>query len=307
MEPIKKILVALDMSEMDDTLVRFASFVTKSSPANEIYFINVIRSLNVPEEVEKEFPDMVPHALDERKKIIQEKIDRLFHAYKEMKTQIIVEQGQPSKAILRFVKSEAIDIIIIGNKKTLPGSGVIAQRLARRAGCKLLIIPEKYEPSMDRILVPIDFSEYSKLALEYAIYISRNNEGKVEIICQNVYNVPVGYHYTGKSYDEFAEVMKRNAERNFNKFIGEIDTEGVKITPVYSLDINDDFTTDICDIAREKNVSGIIIGAKGRSSTTALFIGSMAEKLMQVVKDYPLTVVRPKGKTAGIMEALLEI
>jgi nucleotide-binding universal stress UspA family protein len=196
---------------------------------------------------------------------------------------------------------------MISTFPALPVSGVIAQRLARRASCKLLIIPESHKPSLERILVPIDFSEYSRQALEYAIYISRNNAGKVEIICQNVYNVPVGYHYTGKSYAEFAEVMKRNAERNFNKFISDIDTEGTRITPVYSLDTNDDFTTDICDMAREKDVSGIIIGAKGRSATTALFIGSMAEKLMQVVKDYPLTVVRPKGKTAGIMEALLEI
>jgi K+-sensing histidine kinase KdpD len=101
--------------------------------------------------------------------------------------------------------------------------------------------------------------------------------------------------------------MKNNARKKFEKFISDIDTEGVKITAEYSLDDNDDFTTDIHQMAKDKNVSGIIIGAKGRSSTTALFLGSIAEKLMQVIEDYPLTVVRPKGKTAGIMEALMEI
>jgi len=307
MEPIKKILVALDMTEMDDTLIDFSSFVTKSSLATDIYFMNVMKTQNVPEELEKEYPEMVPHAVNDRENIIKKKIDKTFKPHKEINTHIVVEKGQPSKAILKFTKVEGIDVIIIGNKKTLPGSGVIAQRLARRAGCKLLIIPENHTPVLDRILVPIDFSEYSKQALEYAMYISRNNDGKVELICQNVYNVPVGYHYTGKSYEEFARVMKKNAEKNFQKFISDIDTSGVTITPVYSLDENDDITTDIVDMARDKEVSGIIIGAKGRSATTALFLGSMAEKLMQVVKDYPLTVVRPKGKTAGIMEAIMEI
>ncbi|MEM7549749.1 MAG: universal stress protein [Bacteroidota bacterium] len=307
MEPIKKILVGLDMSEMDDTLIEFASFVTKSSLADHIYFVNVIKNIEIPQELKQEFPNMVPNALDERKKQIESKIEDHFTAHSDIQSHVIVEKGQPSKVILGFAKKEGIDIIIMGNKTKLKGSGVLSQRLARRASCMLLIIPEGLQPTMERLLVPIDFSEYSKLALEYAIYISRNNMNKVEVICQNVYNVPVGYHYTGKSFEEFAGVMKRNAEKTFDNFIKEIDTEGVKITAVYSLDQNDDLTSDIRDLADELKISGLIVGAKGRSATTAIFLGSMAEKLLQVVDKYPLTVVRPKGKTAGILEALMEI
>ena len=307
MEPIKKIIVGLDMSQMDDTLIEFASFVTRSSLAEHIYFVNVIKNINIPQELKQEFPNMVSNAIDERKKQIESKIKDRFTAHSDIKSHIIVEKGQPSKVILNFAKNEGVDIIIVGNKIKLEGSGGLPQRLARRASCMLLIIPEGLQPSLERLLVPIDFSEYSKLALEYAIYISRRNEGKVEVICQNVYNVPVGYHYTGKSFEEFAGIMKKNAEKAFQKFIKEIDTEGVKITPVYSLDQNDDLTSDICDLADELNISGLIVGAKGRSTTTAIFLGSMAEKLLQVVNKYPITVVRPKGKTAGIFEALMEI
>jgi nucleotide-binding universal stress UspA family protein len=51
----------------------------------------------------------------------------------------------------------------------------------------------------------------------------------------------------------------------------------------------------------------IIIGAKGRTAATALFIGSLAERLIQINNKVPLLVTRPKGKNAGIIEYILEI
>ncbi len=42
MKPIEKILVGLDLSEIDQTLIKFASFISSSTSASEITFINVI-------------------------------------------------------------------------------------------------------------------------------------------------------------------------------------------------------------------------------------------------------------------------
>jgi len=306
MEPIKKILVGLDLTKMDDTLIDFASFVTRSSPAEAIYFMHVIRSSEESRQLEGH-DRMQEGSVKERKDKLEQTIEEKFRPHKKINAHIQIEVGQPSKTILNFSKEEGIDVIIVGNKKKNNGSGVITHRLARRASCKLLIIPEGHKPVLDKLLVPIDFSKYAKQALEYAIYISRSNESRVEIICQNVYEVPVGYHYAGKSYEEFAGVMKKNAEKDFKKFIADMDAEGVKITPAFSLDRKDDFAGLVKSMAKKKNVSGIIVGAKGRSSTTAIFLGNEAEKLLNAVDNLPLTVVRPKGKTAGIMEAISEI
>ena len=106
---------------------------------------------------------------------------------------------------------------------------------------------------------------------------------------------------------EFAEVMKANAQKDYKRFIKQIDTEGLNIEVVYSLDTNDNPVTDIVDFANYYRPGVIIIGVKGRTSTTALFIGSRAEHLIQQNSQIPMMVVRPKGKNAGILDLLKEI
>ena len=306
MYPLNRILVALDGSELDSTIIKFASFITKASNTHTIYFVNIIRYLNIPSEVQKEFPGIIENAIQERQKQIAASVDGEMKDI-DINKICIVENGQPARKILELNEKYNIDLVIMGRKNQLKGSGVLSHRLARRAVCSLLIVPENALPSSDKILVPIDFSHYSQNALEQAIAIGTRVENEVEIICQNVYNVPVGYHYTGKSYEEFRQIMKKNAEEDFKKFIKSIDLKGLKINECYSLDSDDDPVADIYQKAIEVKASLVIIGAKGRTASTALFIGSLAERLIQMNDTIPMVVVRPKGKAAGWLEAIKDI
>jgi nucleotide-binding universal stress UspA family protein len=307
MYQIKKIIVCLDQSEMDKTLVKFAAFIAKSNQSKKIYFTNIIRNLSIPKDVLAEFPNLINNMVEERKsqmkQVVKEHLDPDLH----INTSFVVREGQLSKKILKLASEKSADIILVGKKTTIGGSGVVTQRLARRASCSLLIVPENSNPKVKRILVPSDFSDYSKDALEEAIEITEKNGGKSEIICQNVFSVPSGYHFTGKTYEEFGEIMLKHAEVNYKKFIRKIDTKGFKIKPLYTKDEDDDPVFDIINKAEEINANLIIIGAKGRTAATALFIGSLAERLIQVNNKAPLLVTRPKGKNAGIIEYILEI
>ncbi|GGF30453.1 universal stress protein [Echinicola rosea] len=308
MYQIKKLIVCLDLSEMDVTLVKFASFIAKINHTKKIYFTNVIRNLQMPKDILQEFPNLVENMVDERKGQMKAVVEEHFDKKLDTELTYVVKEGQLSKKILKLAHEKSADMILVGRKTTLAGSGVVSQRLARRASCSLTIIPETIvNPKVNKLLVPIDFSDYSKDALEEAIMIAERNGGNVDIICQNVFSVPSGYHLTGKSYEEFADVMKKNAEVNYKKFIRKIDTKGINITPVYTVDSNDDPVEDIILKAEELEVDSIIIGAKGRTAATALFIGSMAERLIQLNEKYPMVVTRPKGKNAGILDYILEI
>jgi nucleotide-binding universal stress UspA family protein len=307
MYQIKKLIVCLDQSDLDDTLVRFASFVSRVNQTKKIYFTNVIRNLQIPKEVLEEFPNLIDNMVEERKRQMKDVVDKNFGKKEDIEFSYVVKEGQLSKKILKLAHEKSADMIIIGRKVTLPGTGVISQRLARRASCSLLIIPEKAEPKMDKLLVPSDFSDYSKDALEEAILIVEKYGGKAEIVCQNVFTIPSGYHFTGKSYEEFTSIMLMHAEINFKKFIRNIDTKNLKITPIYTQDDDDDPVEEIIAKAKEISADGIIIGAKGRTAATALFIGSMAERLIQLNETFPLLVTRPKGKNAGILDYILEI
>lgn len=307
MYPIKKILVGLDQSEMDPTLIKFANFIAKSSPITDICFINVIRDLNVPEEIKEKFPELAGSASIEKTEYLRAVVQEHLDPSLNVNLKFITKQGQAAKKILKVSKEEEVDMVVIGRKRILKGSGVLSQRLARRLECTLLIVPESSEPQLKKVLVPSDFSDYSIIAMEEAIAISKRRDFQVDIICQNVYTVPGGYHYTGKSYEEFALIMEKNAKENYKKFIKKIDTKEAKIRPVYSLDSDDDPVEDIFQMAKETKADSLIIGAKGRSTATALFLGSMAERLVQKNFEIPVLIVRYKGKNPGIMDYIKEI
>ena len=307
MQPVKKILVGLDGSEMDQTLIQFVSYIMRSSPAEDIYFMNVVKNLDDTSFSRPEIKKFGEEAVKAQKQQIESEIDAILDDDHKAKVHAIVKVGPAFREFLKFINSESIDIVILGNKKNSHGSGTLNQRLARRAPCNLVVIPEGHTPQLSKLLLPIDFSDYSKQALEYAIYISRSNDNQIELICQYIYEVPSGYHYSGKSFEEFAEVMKKNAQKQFKQWVSKIDTEGIKITPVYCLDENEDFGQIVKGLALQQKVSGIIIGAKGRSATSAIFIGSTAEKLISAIDYLPLTIVRPKGVTAGLIESISEL
>jgi nucleotide-binding universal stress UspA family protein len=293
---------------LDQTLVQYAEFIAKVNQTKKIYFVNVIKNLTVPKEVLEEFPNLVENMINERKESMESVVKDHFKNSKGISLNYVVKEGSLSKKILKLSEEKSADMILIGRKVKLSGTGVASLRLARRASCSLLIVPEGTSPKLTKLLVPSDFSDYSKDALEEAIMIAeKHGKSKIEIVCQNVFSVPSGYHFTGKTYEEFTQIMQLHAEINYKKFIRKIDTKGIKITPIYTKDDDDDPVEEIVSKAVEIGADGIIIGAKGRTAATALFIGSMAERLIQYNDSLPLLVTRPKGKNAGILDYILEI
>jgi hypothetical protein len=71
------------------------------------------------------------------------------------------------------------------------------------------------------VLVPVDFSKHSTLALEQAMELANNEQA--HITCVNVYSVPSGYSKTGKSYEEFAEIILNHSKKDFASFISKYD------------------------------------------------------------------------------------
>lgn len=306
MESIKTISVCLDQSEMDETLIKFSSFIVDNSLAEKVCFINAIKNLDIPKEILKEFPDMKKNAIKERTEYIEAEVEQHFKPVKKVDVDFTIKDGRKARTILEIIESNKSDLIIIGRKTAIEsdGGGVLALRLARRATCSLLIVPEGTAPKMDKVLLPVDFSENAKLSVQRAIEMAALYKDKVEILAQNVYCVPTGYHYSGKSYEQFAEIMKNHSKNDYTKFIDSIDTKGVSIAPIFDLDDNDNIISDIVDMAKKVHPDFIIAGAKGRTATTALFIGSFAEKLIHAEMPYPLFIVRPKGQNAGILDYL---
>ncbi len=311
----KKILVGLDGSEMDQTLITFINYILKSSPAEHVYFLNVVSKIEHLADDGIQAKKIDDIAINNNKVVLQHLIDQGITTKSNAQIHLEVVKGAPAKIFLRFVEKNDIDIIITARKKDDIGGGTLNNRLARRAPCNLIIVPEGYKPGLQKLLVPVDVShfnvdsqaDYSKKAIEYAIYVSRSNDNRIEVICQNVYSVPSGFRSTGKTFEQFSEIMRNNCKNSFEQWLESIDYEGVPITPVYSLMKDKSYGQIIKETALEHRADGIVIGAKGRSSVSSIFMSSSAEDLIKNIDYLPLTIVRPKGITVGIFSSLREI
>ncbi len=303
----EKILVGLDMTDLDVNIIEHLNYFLNhpKSQIDEIHFINVIRNVDVPDEVLKEFPDLIKNALKEREAKMKKLIDEHLLRKENVKFSCSIKKGAIAKAYLAELKQKDIDYILLGRRENQENSGLMAQKLARRSACSILIIPEKTKPNFKKILVGVDFSEYSEIALKEAIRLAARFDA--EIIAQHVYEVPNGYHYTGKSFEEFAEVVRTHAEKSFSRFMKKINTNGIKITRIYTLDKNDNKVFHIHEAAKEHKVDWILVGAKGRTGATSFLIGSKTEKLIQMDNDFPLMILKKKGQFHGLFDTLREI
>jgi nucleotide-binding universal stress UspA family protein len=315
-QKIKRVVVGLSNTYLDAEVIHYMNFIAHTTHVEHIFFVHII-DVRLPANILKQFPDLEKAALEERRKEIEAVVDK--HIDKDLVTaeySVEIEQSSNSlKGLSRVVGKFDADLIVIGRVANKEKTSIITQRLARRAPCQLLIVPEGQADriaegkKLSTLLVPIDFSDYSSLALDRAIKFARRNKDlhEVEIVCQYVFQLPSGYHLSGKTEEEFAEIMCANAKEDYEEFVRDFDLTDINIRMVYSRDVNGDLTSDIRDLAEEIDADLVIIGSKGRTSTAALFLGSFAEKLITNNTHFSLMVVRKKKEYDGILDRIKKL
>ncbi|MEM6830750.1 MAG: universal stress protein, partial [Bacteroidota bacterium] len=297
----EKILVCVDLSSAGQSIIGKACSIAKKAKTKEVAFLYVVKEFNFPESLQEEFPDLLTKAMDERKNELKTLINEAFTCSDEVETKLIIKQGNLTKEILTTSAEEDSDLIVIGRKQD--SDSILNTRIARRAACNLMIVPRSdHELSFDRIHVPVDFSNYTSMSLDTALTLSEDQNS--EIFLHNVYTVPSSYRYSGKTFEEFAAILEEHTVRDLEKLTRKVTVKDQKLTTIHSVDNGQSVIDIIYDAAKNEKADIIVMGAKGRTAASALFIGSKAERMIQVNENIPLLVVRPKGSNAGILESL---
>ncbi|ELR69777.1 universal stress protein family [Fulvivirga imtechensis AK7] len=303
MYEIKRVLVGLDLSDMDKTLLAYSSYMAEVFQIETIYFLHVAKSLDLPKELLEKYPDLVAPSDEAIAKTIDVEIKKHFTANCEYKVE--VREGSAEENILRWAKIKEIDLVVMGRKVHSKGSGVLPGKLARTAPCSILYVPENANNKISKLLVPVDFSKTSSLAFEEALLIRKSSGAS--IVLHNSYEVPSGYHLSGKSFEEFAEIMKGHAYKDAEKFLQRANIKATDIEIVLTLDEDDDPAGQAYKLATEKGTDFIVIGSKGRTGMAAVLLGSVADKMTRYDTDIPLLVVKDKKENLNFLQALLQI
>ena len=142
---------------------------------------------------------------------------------------------------------------------------------------------------LKRILVPIDFSDCSKKALQYALPLAKEHQAAITLL----YVVPTNYslgEYGGIDYASIEAEMRLTGDKKLAQLAadevgGEVSADPIVRTGSPALEI---ITT-----AKSLPADLIVISTHGRTGLKHVFLGSVAEEVVRRA-PCPVLVVRER-------------
>jgi nucleotide-binding universal stress UspA family protein len=147
----------------------------------------------------------------------------------------------------------------------------------------------------ENILVPTDFSEFSKYALDYAITLAKTFEAKITLIHITNENELVALQQVSAYFEpgKLEELMKQRESEDRKQLDGFIPPElkkGIKVETIHKVGIP---FVEIIRTAKEKGVDLIVMATHGRSGLSHILFGSVAEKVVRK-STCPVLSIRPR-------------
>ncbi len=296
MKNLKNVLVALDLTEMDENLLKVAGFFYRNPSVEQVTFAHIIPSLVLPEGIQ----DII-HGLGapgfQLNEMVSEKIDAEVRAkwsgilHKEKPFGVRVEEGKPFKNLLNLLKQTEANLLLVGKKKSGSSGGIVSKMVARNAECAVCFVTENPSLAFKNVLVPMDFSRYSIRAIQMAKELTAGIPGAIITALHVLDYPPTSQYLTGK-YGLLVTDWESKLENLFSKMLKKhkIDSEGIEFVGLKNEYF--DTTAHIREFATAHKADFILMGAKGHHAFDDLFLGSVTEKLVTVIDEIPVLVVR---------------
>lgn len=292
MERLRKLGVYLNDKPGDKEALAFAGLLALSSKPDSIYCIHV---RGIENAVETPVPD--PETI--RRRIVEVLPEDLSKS-----VAIHVSEATGLQEMLRSARDHDLDMIVVGRR--LPhdqlGLGATFYRMARKTPCDVLVVPAGAHAHLNRLLVLVDGSEHSRMALETAIQIAKTSGGRPQVVVQSVYSVGYGYGYTGKSFEEAARQLESVTRKRIEQFLEKIDTGGVDFQVTYTC--SQDIAVASHDQASAMNMDAIVVGSRGSTLPAIALLGANTERVL-LNAPVPVLVVKRKGETFRFLDAVM--
>src|SRR4029453_7308089 len=227
----------------------------------------------------------------------------------------VLSGAPPFDEICRLAQQIPADLIVMPTHGrtglTHVFLGSTAERVVQHSPCPVFVVREKNQrsktapwPSINTILVPVDFSSCSREGLRYAIEFANEVGAKVTLL----HATYLGYIYSSEGtalYDDrgLQNAARENAERQMRKVVRTAKFGRVK----YEIAFTDGSPAlDICAFAKQHDVDLIVSSTHGLTGFEHVLIGSIAEKVVRrapcsvlVVPSHPQTRIGNLGEAGA--------
>jgi len=299
----KKILFPTDFSRCSDqALIRALSLAQLYSA--ELHIVHVLLPLEYD-------PNSLSHRTDLKK--MQDEIDQLSTQQMRLAVpkprvedlaivQATIRGISAAPAILEYAASHDIDLIVMGthgrrglNHLML---GSVAEEAVRLAPCPVMTIREVRNPMLPQediqILVPVDFSGFSREALSYAKYLAADLHGSLRLLHVIEETIHPSFYVTGQtSLSAWYPELEANAISEMKRLVAE--AKGPNVPMEFHVK-EGRAVVDIVTFAKKYSIALIVMASHGLTGIEHLLLGSVAEKVVRMA-PCPTFVVKSFGKS----------
>ncbi|SHJ35061.1 Nucleotide-binding universal stress protein, UspA family [Arenibacter nanhaiticus] len=140
---------------------------------------------------------------------------------------------------------------------------------------------------MKKIIVPVDFSKQSEIALKAAASLARKKGSEIFVLHMLELSAALMTYNEHAQY-EHATFLIKLAEKKFAAFLNKPYLKGLKITPIVK---HHKVYSEVNEVVEKHNVDLIVMGSHGTDGIKEIFVGSNAEKMVRN-SEIPVLVIK---------------
>ncbi|MDD3195276.1 MAG: universal stress protein [Paludibacter sp.] len=300
----EKLLVCLDLTEMDDYLMRYARFLADTFQSTVVKFIHVMDSYEYPEELSELFSDDKVNSLKESiTEDLSERMNALFDG-SAVQPELVLEEGHTIEHIVRHADKNKIDLTVLGKKIDFEGKGGVGKKIIGLIPGTVLLVTETSPLHFNKILVRTNFAQPSVVALQAAAYLKEQGAAESYEL-HHVYKLPYNYFpvVDSKNMQKVKARLSPVIEKSYRRFIEKFKVS-TDIPFAFSVNAKGDEAQSIYDYAKKNSFDLVISGTSMKSSFAMLITDSVSEKLADEDKNVPLMIVKDQKKFTSFFSAL---
>jgi len=289
MQPNSRILAAIDRSTLSTRVIRGAIDLAVAMGA-ELEFLSV--DTRNGEEIDKQIQAHL-------QQFIKEQMD-VLHADSLICSLTVRIATDVAEEVVSYCGESGHSMIIIGThgrrgfRKLMLGS--VALEVIRTASAPVLTIGDNDDTDaaqnpFGQLLIPFDFSDQSKEALEYGIRIAERLNARIDVVHvieDTLY--PAFYGPFVQSVYDANPGLEDLAEEKLTRLVEE---SGIEMGRVAIKILRGHPAHEITTYAKDRAMDMIVMATHGLSGMQHLFVGSVAERTVQRA-HCPVLTLRPE-------------
>lgn len=299
MKRYKRLIVPLGLRDLDRGAISWASRISSLAESEHVLFVHAGDVPDIPEKLTEKYPWLAAPLDETILKKMENLVNEIWEGNPTTKISFeIVTAKSDTIALLEAVVRDDSDLIIVG--KGAFGGGM-AVKLARKAPCSVMSVHSGHAKKLKNILVPTDFSELSRNALEVATAFAKM-EGSTRIHSFHVFNIGSVHHKVTLPEEEQKRLAQEFAGEMYKDFLANAELRGVEVEP--HLVVDQSMPIAACRLARELDVDLIVTSCRGKNAVSSWLLGSNAESLLEQA-PVPVIAAKIKGTGRNLLESLL--